>query len=530
MKKLLFTLMACFIAFAANAAKVYFENTDNWETVYAHYWSGSNGTSWPGKDISSQTIQCTNGTTYYWVETGNNLKVIFDAGNNQPQTKDLDAIEGYVYSYEQNNNNNGNTYNIGTISGDKFTAAGEVEIEYIQIYIPATEWNYDVCNIYSWNPSIFGGWPGSSMEKATVDDTQYWTIKFDKNELSGANTICWKLNAGQGQAESTNVENAPLFIDGYVYTLNGKSYELGGEAPEEPEPTPGTETDALYVCGSGTIDGSNQLGWTATNPYVLKGNEGVYSFTISAGAKIKISSEKADWESGFNSNGFCFSGRDGNSSVLESDIDNPISLYWGYAEDIVFPSGGDIYYVTINLKGNVGSSESTMLVSGKITYPEKLYVLGTTTPGVTDWKPEDALELKGSNGIYQGEVVLHPSQDSEYAYFSFATKKGSWDEVNQGIRYVPASGEDEILTSSGHGMKVGDDKAWMIKTTGPSTVAMTVDIPQMKVTLEKVTGVTNIEVEGGEAVYFNLQGQKVANPDKGIFVKVQNGKAVKVVK
>ena len=34
----------------------------------------------------------------------------------------------------------------------------------------------------------------------------------------------------------------------------------------------------------------------------------------------------------------------------------------------------------------------------------------------------------------------------------------------------------------------------------------------------------------GEAVYYNLQGVKVNNPEKGIFVKVQNGKAVKVVK
>lgn len=31
-------------------------------------------------------------------------------------------------------------------------------------------------------------------------------------------------------------------------------------------------------------------------------------------------------------------------------------------------------------------------------------------------------------------------------------------------------------------------------------------------------------------VYYNLHGQKVANPDKGIYVKVVNGKAVKVVK
>ena len=34
----------------------------------------------------------------------------------------------------------------------------------------------------------------------------------------------------------------------------------------------------------------------------------------------------------------------------------------------------------------------------------------------------------------------------------------------------------------------------------------------------------------GKVEYYNLQGQKVANPDKGIFIKVVDGKALKVVK
>lgn len=43
-------------------------------------------------------------------------------------------------------------------------------------------------------------------------------------------------------------------------------------------------------------------------------------------------------------------------------------------------------------------------------------------------------------------------------------------------------------------------------------------------------GIDGITIENGEAQYFNLQGVRVANPEKGIFVRVQNGKAVKVVK
>lgn len=39
-----------------------------------------------------------------------------------------------------------------------------------------------------------------------------------------------------------------------------------------------------------------------------------------------------------------------------------------------------------------------------------------------------------------------------------------------------------------------------------------------------------LAAEDSEAVYFNLQGQRVNNPERGIFIKVVNGKALKVVK
>lgn len=43
------------------------------------------------------------------------------------------------------------------------------------------------------------------------------------------------------------------------------------------------------------------------------------------------------------------------------------------------------------------------------------------------------------------------------------------------------------------------------------------------------TGVDTIDAEEGEAEYYTLQGVRVANPEKGIYVRVANGKAAKVV-
>lgn len=47
---------------------------------------------------------------------------------------------------------------------------------------------------------------------------------------------------------------------------------------------------------------------------------------------------------------------------------------------------------------------------------------------------------------------------------------------------------------------------------------------------DKITGVDTIGADSNsEAIYYTLQGVKVANPEKGIYVKVQNGKATKVI-
>ncbi len=42
-------------------------------------------------------------------------------------------------------------------------------------------------------------------------------------------------------------------------------------------------------------------------------------------------------------------------------------------------------------------------------------------------------------------------------------------------------------------------------------------------------GIDGIEVENGAAEYYNMQGVRVANPENGMYIRVQNGKAQKVI-
>lgn len=47
--------------------------------------------------------------------------------------------------------------------------------------------------------------------------------------------------------------------------------------------------------------------------------------------------------------------------------------------------------------------------------------------------------------------------------------------------------------------------------------------------IDLLSGIAGIEAEAGEAVYYNLQGVRVENPVKGLYIRVANGKSQKVI-
>lgn len=47
--------------------------------------------------------------------------------------------------------------------------------------------------------------------------------------------------------------------------------------------------------------------------------------------------------------------------------------------------------------------------------------------------------------------------------------------------------------------------------------------------IDFLSGIAGIEAEAGEAVYYNLQGVRVENPAKGLYIRVANGKSQKVI-
>lgn len=67
--------------------RVYFENTNNWSTVYAYVWNGKDANSWTETDAGTPANKL-EGTNYYYYDTYCS-NIIFNNNNNKEQTVDI---------------------------------------------------------------------------------------------------------------------------------------------------------------------------------------------------------------------------------------------------------------------------------------------------------------------------------------------------------------------------------------------------------------------------------------------------------
>ena len=112
--------------------------------------------------------------------------------------------------------------------------------------------------------------------------------------------------------------------------------------------------------------------------------------------------------------------------------------------------------------------------------------------------------VEGENGVWHNLVW----RQDEHAKFDTHTYNADATVASHNaienptitVKYVPGSHTNALMMITGNNV-----------TTG-------------------VEGITN-DADGGEAVYFNMQGLRVNEPQKGgVYVRIQNGKAVKITK
>lgn len=231
----------------------------------------------------------------------------------------------------------------------------------------------------------------------------------------------------------------------------------------------------------------------------------------------------------------------GGTSVKASE-ENAAGFYT-YDVTVDVPCSG-LYKMTLNPGNNYTFEEGTQTEFNLSVYPNLYGSFNVTEKGKN--YTQKAFDLNGYTPVTEREINI-PEKEENLDKAKFYTPGIYFAESFSVSTTKPASvntlTEEPETTATGYNYS----KAPYVTTADISNVASGSDIyatiskngasHTFYFTINKTTegwgvstGVEAIGTEDGEAVYYNLQGVRVDNPDRGIYVKVVNGKAVKVIR
>ena len=151
--------------------------------------------------------------------------------------------------------------------------------------------------------------------------------------------------------------------------------------------------------------------------------------------------------------------------------------------------------------------------------PAELYMVGHDN----NWDPANptVITMTETAGVYEAVLTFANNE------FKFSEVKGTWDEFNAKAICI-ANDATVALDQATPLYKYAGSNCKAAVEAGKA-YKVTIDLNENTITISESTAIEGIEVEAGEAVYYNLQGVKVANPENGVFIKVQGNKASKVL-
>lgn len=364
----------------------------------------------------------------------------------------------------------------------------------------------------------------------TLGDTQY-LVQTVKSEVGGARSCSFSVfNVATGEvvANFNNetatsgqwasfcarpIDDKTAYIYQFCAGIQVALYKFSLES-EEPQPA----ADPLYAAGA-------FQGWDPANAAEFTYENGVYVLDLEVGdteREFKISTAKGDWDA-FNAGVLGIAeGETWTTQYLTKDA--PATLYAGGKDNIGLPWAGT-WTVTVDLTANTIVATTETPNPGN---PAELYVIGWVNG--EQWSPSNGVVLEQvEDGIYKNNNVnINGGPATGTAYFSIASALGTWDDVNAKTRYGATSNNEAIVKDATTTITTNGDNAWTIET---GNYSITVNINDMTMVVSNTVGIESIETENAApAVYYNLQGVEVSNPVGGVFIKVQGGKASKVVK
>ncbi len=342
-----------------------------------------------------------------------------------------------------------------------------------------------------------------------------------------------KVNYGAaGQATVTLDTDCPVVYNGndmkvaetfngvFWFVINlqgtGNSYiSLSNDKDYVPEWYGSEEKPALYITGNGDFTNGQ---WNPENPDQFTFMNGEYRITVNNLASFKLSTAKGSWDE-FNTGvlGCDYGKEPGVAQPLTAGSDSDIATPWLGNYTIVV----DADLTTITLTTDTPKPGDDPKPAADVYFRGGMNGWGSPD----DWK----FEYLGE-GVYK--FVCSDTQ-SISTNEEFKIADASWSDINFGGVPSISFDTDYTLTYNSGNMKVAEDfngVCWFgYNVNGSADTMMTMSNDKNYIPAwYNPTMVEEVVAGESETVYFNLQGQKVANPSNGIFVAVKNGKAVKV--
>lgn len=345
-----------------------------------------------------------------------------------------------------------------------------------------------------------GGWQWTG----TVGTTQYFAFatELDPNDDWNLFNSTMRLSPAKDGTEATVGEYELGFVSQgaafkgcgtectFLVTKNGDAYSLkvtlNGDTPEPP-------VEHTW----GLVGGFNN--WNGDEEFT-KLHEGMWSVNMAElDGEFKIRADK-DW-------GLNYGAATGEES--EALANSTIALTKDGFNITISNGKGVTFFFQPEAK-----LLTTKLNCGKAT---PLALRG----GVNEWAwtPEYCLTETAEAGVYSVAVESLPAGSK----FKIADEAWINQYTSQNTSMQP--GEEYDLT-----VNYGTSKD-MGYATDLTDVTIVVNTNTNKIkAVTNGSGVEAIGVSTDEAVYYNLQGARVENPENGIFIRIVDGKATKVVK
>ena len=265
----------------------------------------------------------------------------------------------------------------------------------------------------------------------------------------------------------------------------------------------------LYATGSSD---SFPAAWDPANCAEFVWADGVYTLTADNLVKMKISTAQGDWDT-FNGSALQLAG----VSVSKDNMGQALPLEAGDG-DIEIPWTGDYKVV-------VAADLSTIIFTTDTpepTGPAEIYLRGDAV-GSWDAQPDWMFtQVEGNKYVFN----LKAADKVIPAGLDFKIADANWGTINYG--------------SDGEVCELDVPYEWVYNASNATlaeecTGYVEIELPEeakgaLSVTFsnDDYAGVQGVVVENAAAVYYNLQGVRVANAENGLYIVKQGNKVSKV--